>query len=163
MGNNRKLYVPDLKAFAGICESNYAHLLKLLPDMEAGNKREFNISGGPNHATAIRLSIVEKFTYTLDILVEQVSTLNDFLTPPTMAVRLYHDVRMAEVLSFDNNHRFNGVYHYPNPQMRMPDEKHQINHFLQDWLEHCLRHGEADIELNFHPSTQKCDVNTSSN
>lgn len=162
MHKKRKSYVPNLKTLAAICESNYVLLLKLLPDMDSGASREFSINGGHEHATRIRLSVCEQFKYTLSINVEQVSHLNDFLSPPTMVVRMYQDVRMAEVISFDNNHRFNGVYHYPNPQMRMPDEKHQINHFLHDWLEHCLLHGEADIELYFNPHQLKCDVNTGS-
>ena len=162
MRNPRKPYVPDLKELSGICESNYLHLLKLMPKMDAGESREFNITGGVNHATSIRLKVVEQFKYTQGIMVEQVSDLHDYLTPPRMEVRMYHDLRTAEVISFDNNHRFNGVYHYPNPQMRLPDEKHQINHFLSDWLTHCFLHGEADIELNFHPHSIKCDSSTRS-
>lgn len=127
-------------------------LLKLLPDLQNGEGREFAINGGPHQDTRICFEIIESFKYTLTIKVEQVSCLNEFLTPPHMEVRLYQDVRMAEVISYDNSHRFKGVYHYPNAQMRMPDEKQQINLFLSEWLEHCLLHGEADITLNFQPS-----------
>lgn len=159
---NKKQYVPDLTSISSICEGNYARLIKLLPDMDKGIGREFSLSGGPNHNTNIRFTIEENFKYTLTILVEQVSELNDFLKPPKMEVRLYQDVRMAEVISFANNHRFNGVYTYPNPQMRQPDEKHQINVFFSDWLCHCLEHGEANIELNFRPKRLKCDSRTGS-
>ena len=150
MVKRRKPYVPDLKVLAGICENNFMLLLKLLPAQMAGDSREFNISNNQQH-TVIRLSISEQFKYTTTIEVEQLCSLKNYLSPPKMLVRLYHDVRMAEVVSFDNQHRFNGVYHYPNDQMRQPDEKHQINHFLSDWLQHCLQHGEANIELNFYP------------
>jgi len=136
--------------------------MKLLPDMDAGIGREFNLSGGPNQNTRILFTIEESFKYTLTILVKQTSELNNFIKPPQMEVRLYQDVRMAEVISFDNSHRFNGVYTYPNPQMRQPDEKHQINIFFSDWLWHCLEHGEANIELNFHPKRLKCDSRTGS-
>ena len=159
---DRKQYVPDLPSLSKLCEANYVRLLKLLPDMKMGVGREFSLSGGPNHDTAIRFTIEESFPYTLTILVEQTSDLHDFLKPPRMEVRLYQDVRMAEVISFDNNHRFNGVYHYPNDQMRLPDEKHQINAFLAEWLQHCLEHGEANIELNFNPKRLKCDSSTGS-
>ncbi|MAA72608.1 MAG: hypothetical protein CL679_12880 [Bermanella sp.] len=157
-----KHYVPDLTNFAKVCESNYMRLLTLLPEMDSGTGREFTITGGVGQRTGIRFSITEQFPYTLTIAIEQVSELHDFLQPPHMDVRLYHDVRMAEVVVFDHHHRFNGVYHYPNPQMRHPDEKHQINQFLADWLEHCLQHGEADIELNFQPKPLKCDSDTGS-
>jgi len=148
----KKHYVPDLTSLASVCEGNYMRLLKLLPDLKSGAGREFNISGGPHLDTRICFSIIENFKYTLTIKVEQLSCLNEFLNPPHMEVRLYEDVRMAEVIRYDNSHRFNGVYHYPNNQMRMPDEKQQINLFLAEWLEHCLLHGEADISLDFRPS-----------
>jgi len=157
-----KPYVPNLTDFASVCENNYMRLLSLLPDMDKGTGREFSITGGIGHKTRIRFEIIEQFPYTLTIAVEQVSDLSNFLQPPHMEVRLYHDVRMAEVVMFDNHHRFSGVYHYPNPQMRHPDEKHQINQFLAEWLEHCLHHGETNIELNFTPKPLKCDSGTGS-
>jgi uncharacterized protein YqiB (DUF1249 family) len=159
---NKKHYVPDLSTISSICEANYARLLKLLPNMNDGIGREFTLSGGPKHSTRIRFTIEEQFKYTLTILVEQTNDLSNFLTPPRMEVRLYQDVRMAEVISFANNHRFNGVYAYPNPQMHQPDEKHQINIFFSDWLSHCLAHGEANIQLIFHPESLKCDSRTRS-
>ncbi|MFT7109421.1 MAG: hypothetical protein ACI843_001082 [Psychrobacter glaciei] len=157
---NKKHYVPDLTTISSICEANYARLLKLLPNMNDDIGREFTLSGGPQHSTKIRFSIEEHFKYTLTILVEQTNELADFLKPPRMEVRLYQDVRMAEVISFDNNHRFNGVYTYPNAKMHQPDEKHQINLFFSDWLSHCLEHGEANIQLNFLPEPLKCDSST---
>lgn len=159
---NKKHYVPDLPSLSRLCEANYMRLLQLLPNMDEGEGREFTLNGGPNHNTTICFSIEESFKYTLTIVVEQASDLHDFLKPPRMEVRLYQDVRMAEVVSFDNQHRFNGVYHYPNAQMRMPDEKHQINAFLAEWLQHCLEHGEANIALNFVPQRLKCDSSTGS-
>ncbi len=158
----RQRYTPNLSAMAGLCEANYVRLLKLLPDMEDGLGREFVVTGGPHHSTRIIFTIEEQFKYTRTILIEQTTATSDFLKPPKMEVRFYQDVRMAEVVSFHNDHRFNGVYHYPNPQMRLPDEKNQINHFLADWLQHCLEHGEADISLNFRPHTLKCDSSTGS-
>lgn len=150
-----KAYVPDLTEMASICEANYLRLSKLLPEMSSGQGREFVLRGGPHLNTRIAFSIEEQFAYTLTILVEQTSSLSGFLNPPKMEVRLYQDVRMAEVISFHNEHKFNGVYHYPNAQMRLPDEKLQINQFLSEWLNHCLEHGEADISLIYRPHKLK--------
>ena len=146
-----KPYVPDLAEMASICETNYLRLVKLLPDMDTGQGRRFFIDGGPHQSTHIEFSIEEQFKYTLTIVAEQTTALNGFLSAPKLEVRLYHDVRMAEVISFHNEHRFHGSYHYPNPKMRLPDEKLQINHFLAEWLDHCLAHGETDISLIYHP------------
>lgn len=150
-----KPYVPDLAQMASVCEANYLRLLKLLPDMDNGTGRRFSIDGGPHHSTKIEFIIEEQFKYTLTIIAKQTTGLSSYLTAPKIEVRLYHDVRMAEVISFHNEHKFNGSYHYPNPQMRLPDEKMQINHFLSEWLHHCLTHGETDLSLNYHPDSLK--------
>ncbi|MCP5325305.1 MAG: DUF1249 domain-containing protein [Oceanospirillaceae bacterium] len=162
MVKNRRRYVPDLKEISGLCEANYIRLLRLLPEMDAGTGRRFTLSGGHHSHTRVSLEIVEQFKYTLTIKVSQVNELSAWLKAPEMLVRLYHDARMAEVISYDKQHRFEGVYHYPNEQMRLPDEKLQINQFLSEWLQHCLAHGEADISLNFAPNVTKCDSHTGS-
>ncbi|EAT12394.1 DUF1249 domain-containing protein [Bermanella marisrubri] len=150
-----KHYVPDLTSMASICEANYLRLLRLLPDMQSGKGRKVKLVGGPKHETQIVFTVTESFKYTLTIEVKQTSALHNFLRSPSMEVRLYDDVHMAEVVRYDNYHKFNGVYHYPNEFMHHPNEKQQINEFLGEWLEHCLQHGEADISLDFVPNNVK--------
>ena len=56
-------------------------------------------------------------------------------------MQVYHDARMAEVVSAEHARRFRGIYPYPNAAMHQPDEKAQLNLFLGEWLSHCLACG----------------------
>lgn len=156
MALNRR-YVPDLKKMAAACEGNYIRLNKLLPEFELGYEKSFLISGdsvidNPAHQARIIIKVIESFTYTSTVEVIQQGLCPEWIQPPSMAVRLYHDARSAEVISYQNQKRIHGKYQYPNPQMRMPDEKAQLNQFLAEWLTHCLKHGHAEVALDFAPN-----------
>lgn len=155
MALNRR-YVPDLKKMAAACEGNYIRLNKLMPDFELGYETSFRISGDTSVDAATRearivLKVIESFPYTSTIEVTQLGLCPGWIQPPSMIVRLYHDARSAEVTSYQNEKRILGKYQYPNPQMRMPDEKAQLNQFLAEWLTHCLKHGHAEVALDFVP------------
>ena len=60
---------------------------------------------------------------------------------PQLTVRVYHDAQLAEVVEFAPFRRAQPRYDYPNPRMHQPNEKSQWNHFLGEWLSHCLQHG----------------------
>lgn len=66
---------------------------------------------------------------------------------PRMSIRLYHDARMAEVISSQDIHQVKPRYNYPNKQMHQQDEKQQINQFLNEWLHLCLTHGQVNVDL----------------
>jgi uncharacterized protein YqiB (DUF1249 family) len=67
---------------------------------------------------------------------------------------VYHDARMAEVVTFAHLRRVFPHYDYPNPAMHQPDEKAQWNRFLGEWLSHCLRHG---VPLD-RPLSEFCEL-----
>lgn len=66
---------------------------------------------------------------------------------PRMSIRLYHDARMAEVISSQDIHQVKPRYDYPNKHMHQQDEKQQINQFLNEWLHLCLDHGQVNLVL----------------
>lgn len=160
----RQRYVPDLQEMASVAESNYLRFLRLLPDADEGGERVFAITGktsfdaGANgdqsasQSARVRIRIDEVQPYTTMLTVQQEGLSPEWVTPPSMSVRLYHDASMAEVMSYQNQHRFEGRYQYPNPQMRLPDEKIQLNKFLADWLDHCLQHGHVEQPFSFSPT-----------
>ena len=53
-------YSIDLATLHATCESNYARLMRLFPDYETANYREFQLSGGHR----VRIDIVERCRYT---------------------------------------------------------------------------------------------------
>ena len=155
MALNRR-YVPDLKKMGAACEGNYIRLNKLMPEFELGYETSFNIHGDAasdshEYQASIHLKVIESFPYTSTVEVVQKGICPEWIQPPCMIVRIYHDARSAEVTSYQNQKRIEGKHQYPNPQMRMPDEKAQLNQFLAEWLTHCLKYGHAEVALDFAP------------
>lgn len=136
----KRKYVPDLSRQMAQCEANYLRIMKLLPDLDSCDSREFQISREPMR-TLIRLEVAERFAYTSTIAVsQQQEGASPWLEAPSLIVRLYHDAGMAEVVC-TRRRQISGVYPYPNPDMHQPDEKAQLNDYLAEWLSHCLSHG----------------------
>ncbi|MCD8513971.1 MAG: DUF1249 domain-containing protein [Nitrincola sp.] len=91
----------------------------------------------------VTLWVEEAFRYTSTVVMRQMQTGGSpWLESPDIVVRLYHDARMAEVVC-TRRRQLSGVYQYPNDQMHQPDEKYQLNQFLAEWLNQCLRFGCA--------------------
>jgi len=139
-------YVPDLTRQMALCEANYARLLKLLPDMENCLQRDFIVDMGEGEYL-VSLKVQERFKYTCTLSVAQKSinvskdAMIDSLMSPELIVRLYHDAKMAEVISPNKKSQYSGKYSYPNKEMYQVDEKIQLNEYLGQWLTHCVTHG----------------------
>ena len=121
--------------------------MKLQADQtQCDQQRHFFI----NDYLAYSVTVNEVTRYTSLITFEQKAdekhTLSSSLHP-RMLIRLYHDARMAEVISSQDIHQVKPRYDYPNKHMHQQDEKQQINQFLNEWLHLCLEHGQVNIEL----------------
>lgn len=138
-------YVPDIRGFGRLCEANYARLRQLLPveELAPGMACQLDLLAGGVFLASIQVTGVDLSRYTQTVLLQQIRSSGPWLNDPRMQVRLYHDARMAEVLSAAGHVRIEAVYDYPNRQMHLPDEKHQINQFLGEWLQYCVRHRRA--------------------
>ncbi|MNF81102.1 putative dehydrogenase [compost metagenome] len=88
----------------------------------------------------LTLEVLRACPYTTTLRVRQEHSL-PWLPVPQLEVQVYHDARMAEVVSAEHARRFRGIYPYPNALMHQPDEKAQLNVFLGEWLSHCLACG----------------------
>ena len=141
----RKRYVPNLRHFMVLCERNYVSVLRLLPEVEPqGYSSNFSV----NELLAYKIEVKEVCKYTTTVECSQLENgLPEYLRP-VMLVRLYHDARVAEVISSQNIARLKGRYDYPNKDMHQQDEKLMTNLFLKEWLSFCLSAGRADIAVN---------------
>lgn len=152
-----KKYKPSLSKLMNLCDTNYMLMLKVLANKECiGEQRRFFISD----FLAYTVTVKEVTRYTSLVSISQdapaiVSTLNMANEPspltalfrPSMIIRLYHDARMAEVISSQDIRQVKPRYDYPNEDMHHPDEKQQINLFLNEWLHLCLRLGQVSVEI----------------
>ena len=140
--HKKKAFKTDLTALHAVCEANYVRLLRLFPDYENCNAKEFLVG-----AASVRLSVVDRCRYTTIFRIEQQRGESRWLGKLRLEVRAYHDARMLEVGMFQSHRRVAARYDYPNDKMFAQDEKYQQNRFLSDWLEHCLQNGRAALDI----------------
>lgn len=139
-----KRHVPDLMSLQRTCEVNYMALMKLLPPAGSiGAERHYRVGNG----LQFQLTLTEESRFTSQVLLAQHNPeLPDYLQA-RIEIRLYHDVRMAEVCAAQQISMLQPRYDYPNKKMHHRDEKEQVNLFLAEWLRFCLKHGTSPINI----------------
>ena len=141
--NRKPRYRVDLVSLQAVCAANFARLRRLMPDMAEQDELRIPLAVPEKAPQVLVMRVLERCRYTTTLQLHH-ERRHDWLPPPSMEVRLYHDVCMAEVVATYNRRRFHGVYPYPNEQMLQPDEKYQLNRFLGEWLGFCQQHGLSD-------------------
>ena len=148
----KKKYRINLAGQQAECELNYARLMRLLPRLSTVDLHEFGVELAGRPSLQLRLEVKERCKYTTMLDVSQrsldgVDQALPWVVNPTFSLRIYHDAKMAEVISFDRHHRLQAKYDYPNDKMYQADEKAQLNQFLGEWLSHCIQYGHALEDL----------------
>lgn len=143
----QKRYVPDLRRFGALCDGNYMRLYRLRK-LEAGGEPvcEFELRSQDQYLGRVRIEVLQVAKFTETLLLEQIHNTGRWLNNPQLTVRVYHDAAMAEVISCYRDRQIAPVNDYPNRFMHHPDEKVQVNSFLADWLDYCLRFGHLPME-----------------
>ncbi len=127
----RRGYSPDLAALLRCCEINYLWLSPLLKPLTAcGQQLRWSL----DEHTAVEVTLNERTRYTELVTLCQKRVGMPAYLLPSMQVRLYHDARLAEVLTSQQISRLASRYDYPNASMHQQDEKYRVNHFLGEWL-----------------------------
>ena len=91
----------------------------------------------------VDIKILEAFKYTTTVHVTQRPEISEWLTTPSIIVRIYHDAKTSEVIAFQGESSIipmSGEYRENMPLLR---EKNHHNSFLAEWLAHCLKLGRA--------------------
>jgi uncharacterized protein YqiB (DUF1249 family) len=148
-------YRVDLAALQGVCAANYLGMLKLFPDMQAGEPAARGILLG--NGDTVVLQVLDSGPYTTLVGMEQQRRDIALVPPRRCQVRVYHDVRLAEVVAWGPVRKLRGRYHYPNRDMHQEDEKWQTNRFLGEWIQFCLEQGRTDHGCVRGVSATRCD------
>lgn len=106
-------------------------------------KRDFVISSPVGDEVRVRISVLEVFPYTSTLAISQLTRVSQWIDPPGILVRVYHDATTAEAVAYQGHRAFLAKYAIPNPTMYHQDEKRQINEFLGEWLSLCLQAGHS--------------------
>ncbi len=132
----RKAYRVRLRHLQRLCSKNYISLLQWVRACEHNTPVVIDL----NQAGHVRLSLVQSGRYTADLTFTQQGQ-HPLLGTTELRIRLYHDVRLAEVTKAQTCRQPEARNNYPNKAMHQPDEKYQWNRFLADWLQHLTRYG----------------------
>jgi len=134
-----------------ICEQNYKKLLYLIPDIHLIDKAAEGYSAGK---PLLYIEILEQSPYTRTIQLSHFFT-GEFglLLEPAVKIRLYFDVRTAEVLRDYKRIEVDSAIQDKGASKDIMDYKWQLNYFLEKWLDHCLKK-----EYVFQPSQLKAEV-----
>jgi uncharacterized protein YqiB (DUF1249 family) len=123
-------------------EANFAKLARVVPRLR-DLQGHVSVSG-PNDSR-LELNILETSKYTktfslhLNHNITKQNAAQPWLSDLQIKIRNYYDASVTEVLAFQQHHRLDARYQYPNQKMYQCNEKWQTNLFLGEWLDHCLR------------------------
>jgi hypothetical protein len=124
------------------CEVNFQRLARLLPEFTAGQRLRIGLRMAPGHEERLELRVLERSPYTAEIELRQSKAIwrgrRTYLR-----VRVYLDVRMAEVVGCERSLRLLPRYPYPNDKGLARDEKWQLDQLLGEWLACCLADGHS--------------------
>ncbi|MDX1654149.1 MAG: DUF1249 domain-containing protein [Candidatus Competibacteraceae bacterium] len=146
---NTALKALDLSGtFAGLMdlyERNYIGIRRLVPVIPpAGVCLISRVSGGLD----LHLSVLERFPYTSELeLTYHFQRQGQRLAEPQLRLRVYHDARLAEVMSAH-------LRHWPAFQAEGSEAYSQlyarwhVNRFLYKWLSYCLHQGHLFPSLD---------------
>ncbi len=140
-------YHVNLVKLQAECEANYLRLKKLTPSRLSGTVSQIQLEYQSHEASAC-LRIIEQTRYTTLLVLSVTTPLHTWLPLPELTIRMYHDVKMAEVIGANCHRYLHARYEYPNPKMHQPDEKHQLNTLLAEWLDHCMVTGYLPDSVN---------------
>lgn len=163
---NKRRYVTDLKELHSLAERNYAGLLRILPEQvlpkyaNIGPYKEeptWRIKIGEQLDFEITLGL--QAPYTTDVIVRQLATSKKRVETVQQeqqfhqvefAVRLYHDVRMAEITDYQGATQLTALGPGKEPKRGAgPDEKRQLSRLLADWVKICIHHGRSALVWDF--------------
>jgi uncharacterized protein YqiB (DUF1249 family) len=131
----------NLEQLLGECERNYQRLAQLAPGLAYGAAPALvrSVRGATG---TVSLHVLERGPYTTLVELSEAGP-GSWLPGPQMRIRVSHDARVAEVVSYQGETRFGPRYPhpYPNRGMIRRDEKLQLNRLLGEWLRLCLARG----------------------
>ncbi|RWU11764.1 DUF1249 domain-containing protein [Pseudidiomarina gelatinasegens] len=126
-------YKFDLAALQRLAAMNYAALRPLVESVRQSGSLVIKVG----HQLRFALTVLEAAPYTTEVRIEQQALVQQLpgLKETQLDVRLYHDAQLAEVIRSQGVARLQASYDVPNPKMHHADEKHQVNYFLQEWIQ----------------------------
>jgi uncharacterized protein YqiB (DUF1249 family) len=130
------------RSFAGLMtlyESNHVRLRQLLDEFDALPQACVSTA---REDLDLYLTVLERCRYTTSIkLTYWFAGADGSVADPDLAIRIYHDARLAEATSCVPHHRHHALSRYHPVGRNELEHRWAINILLNKWLEFCLDHG----------------------
>lgn len=131
-------YVPALNRYHALYGRNYHLLQRVLSEpRDVGESFRWQHD---SQQVSVFMTVKEQTPYTELIALERREKSVANLPKSAMSIRVYHDAKMAEVLTSQHISRLMAVYPYPNAEMLQRNEKFQVNLFLAEQLVQLCQH-----------------------
>ena len=138
----------NLASLMELYESSYARLRRVVPDLARVPDRAVSRVAG---ALDLHLEVTSRHKFTTEIvLTYRFPAEAGVLCEPDMRVRVYHDARVAEVMSGHRRQGYQPAHHCWRRRVR-PTEleaRWELNRFLQRWLGYLSRQGHLFLAQN---------------
>ena len=139
----------DLSRLIDLYESNFIRLQRLIPDLDLIRG---NVVSSVSGALDLYLTVFERTRYTTTIgLTYRFAEATNVLLEPHARIRVYHDVRAAELLSHTRRRRSRQIRPWRPGRRPELDRKWEMNRFLQKWLGFCHRQGHLFLTVTARP------------
>ena len=139
----------DLARLIDLYESNFIRLQRLIPDLDLIRG---NVVSSVSDALDLYLTVFERTRYTTTIgLTYRFADATNVLLEPHARIRVYHDVRAAELLSHTRRRRSRQIRPWRPGRRPELDRKWEMNRFLQKWLGFCHRQGHLFLTVTARP------------
>lgn len=135
-----------LHKLIGLYERNYGMLMSIIPGLR---HIDAVLQSDPDAGVRLHVSVIEHCKYTTLVSIRHfLHGGGSFVPNLDMKVRISHDAKVVEVVSYQQHGRIQPSYKYPNSKMYLPDEKYQHNHLLCEWLHSCISQGYSFVETS---------------
>lgn len=136
----------NLAALIDMWEGNYFRLMRLVPELEHMQGTVVSRVAG---ALDLYLTVVERFPYTTTVgLTYRFEDEEGAADEPNVLVRVYHDVKAVEVISYRRRRRVLVARERRRGRMPELNLKWEWNRFLHKWLGFCQRQGHIFLRCN---------------
>lgn len=136
----------DFPGFLSSCEMNFEKLLRVFPSLQHQEVRQLTMYFPSGDRAELSL-VVEEHTRHTSVVNLVLSDQNAYLTQANMRIRVYHDMKVVEVLSVQAiDVRKSSIRKSKNGLFK-PQERLQASTLLGDWLGHCLAFGAVPLEI----------------
>lgn len=135
-----------LASLQDLQECSYRRILRLAPHLRGAEGAAVSRLEG---ALDLHLTVIERCRYTTTLnLTYRFRAGATEVAEPDLTMRVFHDARLAEVLSLSRRHPPHAAGCWRRPAPSELEARWEVHRFLQRWLGYCLHQGHLFLPVS---------------